>query len=105
MRQLHLLYHPKVSESITSYPREGDNIVTKIRYDGERVFVNESQYFDSIPEGVWNFYVGGYQPAQKWLKDRRGHQLDFEDIVHYQRIIVALAETVRIMVEIGEIDL
>lgn len=55
-----------------------------------------------MPEAVWNFYIGGYQPAQKWLKDRKGRPLGYEDILHYQRIVVALAETGRI---IGEIDM
>ncbi|MEB2780410.1 type ISP restriction/modification enzyme [Algoriphagus sp. C2-6-M1] len=66
-----------------------------------RVYINAEQYFDSVPEVAWNFYIGGYQPAQKWLKDRKGRVLDFEDIMHYQRIIKALTETDRVM---GEID-
>jgi hypothetical protein len=66
-----------------------------------RVYINSEQYFDSVPEVAWNFYIGGYQPAQKWLKDRKGRILDFEDIMHYQRIIKALVETARVM---GEID-
>ncbi len=45
----------------------------------------------------WAFYIGGYQPAQKWLKDRKGRTLDFEDVQHYQRILKILAETNRIM--------
>ncbi|MFN4000472.1 type ISP restriction/modification enzyme [Algoriphagus sp.] len=66
-----------------------------------RVYINSEQYFDTVPEIAWNFYIGGYQPAQKWLKDRKGRVLDFEDIMHYQRIIKALTETDRVM---GEID-
>ncbi|WP_343852828.1 type ISP restriction/modification enzyme, partial [Algoriphagus jejuensis] len=65
-----------------------------------RVYINDIQYFDSVPELAWNFYIGGYQPAQKWLKDRKGRVLDFEDIMHYQRIIKALTETERVMKEI-----
>jgi hypothetical protein len=66
-----------------------------------RVYINTEQYFDKVPEVAWNFYIGGYQPAQKWLKDRKGRTLEFEDILHYQKIIKALTETDRIM---GEID-
>jgi predicted helicase len=66
-----------------------------------KVFINSEQYFDKVPEVAWNFYIGGYQPAQKWLKDRKGRTLEFEDILHYQKIIKALTETDRIM---GEID-
>lgn len=65
-----------------------------------RVYINSEQYFDSVPELAWNFYIGGYQPAQKWLKDRKGRTLDFQDILHYQKIIKALVETDRVMREI-----
>ena len=69
-----------------------------------KVYINESQYFANVPEVAWNFYIGGYQPAQKWLKDRKGRELTTEDIFHYQKIIVALSETNRIMKEIDKID-
>ena len=68
-----------------------------------KVFINETQYFENVPEIAWNFHIGGYQPAQKWLKDRKGNTLNFEDIFHYQKIIVALTETDRIMKEIDVI--
>ena len=102
IRQIHLLESPVVEKYITQYPEDGDNVVGKIKYEGERVHINENQYFDNVPETAWNFYIGGYQPAQKWLKDRKDRVLDFEDILHYQKIIVALTETSRLM---GEIDL
>jgi len=61
-------------------------------------------YFDKVSQIAWEFYIGGYQPAQKWLKDRRGRELSFEDILHYQKIIVALTETERIMKEIDTVN-
>jgi very-short-patch-repair endonuclease len=70
-----------------------------------KVYINETQHFDNVPEVAWNFYIGGYQPAQKWLKDRKGRKLEFDDIAHYQKIIVALTETDRIMKEINEIEI
>lgn len=63
------------------------------------------QYFAQVPEVAWNFYIGGYQPAQKWLKDRKGRTLSMDDIFHYQKIIVALAETDRLMKEIDQIEI
>jgi hypothetical protein len=57
-----------------------------------------------VPEVSWNFYIGGYQPAQKWLKDRKDRTLTFDDIMHYQKIIVALKETYRLMTEIDKVD-
>jgi len=61
-------------------------------------------YFDKVPIIAWEFFIGGYQPAQKWLKDRYGRTLSYEDILHYQKIIVALTETDRIMKEIDKIE-
>jgi hypothetical protein len=65
-----------------------------------RVFINADQFFDNVPEIAWNFQIGGYQPAQKWLKDRKGRALGFDDVRHYAKIIKILAETDRIMKEI-----
>ena len=67
------------------------------------MYINENQYFDNVPATAWEFYIGGYQPAQKWLKDRRDRKLTFEEINHYQKIIVALSETDRLMKEIDKI--
>jgi len=100
IRQIHLLESPTVENYITQYPIDGDNVVIKPNYQNGKVYINETQYFDNVPVTVWNFYIGGYQPAQKWLKDRKDRKLEFEDILHYQKIIVALSETDRIMKEI-----
>jgi predicted helicase len=105
IRQIHLLESPIVEKYITRYPIDGDNMVTKTKFEGNKVYINDSQFFDSVPELAWNFYIGGYQPAQKWLKDRKGRKLEFEDILHYQKIIVALSETGRIMEDIGKIEI
>ena len=59
--------------------------------------------FEGVPPEVWDFQVGGYQPCQKWLKDRAGRKLSYDDLTHYQRIVVALRETIRIMGEIDEV--
>ncbi len=103
IRLLHLLESPKLSKFITSYPINGDNIVEKPEYKDGKVYINPQQYFDFVPEIAWNFYIGGYQPAQKWLKDRKSSALSFEDLMHYQKIIVALTETARLMQEIDDI--
>jgi hypothetical protein len=90
---------------------DGDNVVGKPRFistspnEHGKVYINESQYFDNVPKVAWEFYIGGYQPAQKWLKDRKNRKLEFEDILHYQKIIVALSETDRLMKEIDKIEI
>jgi hypothetical protein len=74
-----------------------------LKYENGNVFINETQYFESVPEVAWNFYIGGYQPAQKWLKDRKDRELQPNDIFHYLKIIVALSETDRLMKEIDKV--
>ncbi|CAD5957111.1 type ISP restriction/modification enzyme [Planktothrix agardhii] len=103
IRQIHLLESPTVEKYITQYPMDGDNIVTKPKYQDGKVYINNTQYFNFVPEIAWNFYIGGYQPAQKWLKDRKDRKLEIEDIFHYQKIIVALTETDKLMKEIDKI--
>jgi predicted helicase len=101
LRWLHLLESPKVEEYITTFPVAGSGKVEKVSYVDGRVYINALQYFWDVPEVAWNHYIGGYQPAQKWLKDRKGRTLTWEDISHYQSMIVALTETSRVM---GEVD-
>ena len=104
IRQIHLLESATVDKYITQYPMDGDNIVVKPVYQNNKVYINDTQYFDKVPQIAWDFYIGGYQPAQKWLKDRKGRKLEFDDILHYQKIIVALFETDRLMKEIVKIE-
>jgi predicted helicase len=116
LRKYHLMEHDKSNKLITKFPVSGSNVVsnrlTKTDpgfklIDKEkklgRVWINEEQYFDNVPELAWNFYIGGYQPAQKWVKDRRDRKLSYDEIEHYQKIIVALVNTDRIMKEIDEV--
>jgi len=102
LRLLHLMESPKLGKLITKYPVSGSNEVEKPRYEDGKVWINKEQHFDSVPEDAWNFPIGGYEPAQKWLKDRKGRVLDSDDILHYQKMIVALVETGKLMEEIDK---
>jgi type I restriction-modification system DNA methylase subunit len=104
LRELHLLESPKLSHLITTYPVAGSNVVEATKYQDGNVYINKDQYFGGVPEIAWNFWVGGYQPAQKWLKDRKGRALSNGDIEQYQKMIVALVETSKVMREIDVID-
>jgi predicted helicase len=105
LRQIHLLESPIVNNFITIYPINGSNEVAKLKYEDGKVWINLDQYFDHVPQVAWEFFIGGYQPAQKWLKDRKGRVLSYEDIQHYQKIIVSLTETDRLMKEIDKIEI
>ncbi len=99
LRRLHLMEGLPNSTGVL-FPQAGTLQVDCLRWEQNRVYINGEQYFEGVPESAWNFYIGGYQPAQKWLKDRKGMTLDFEDVRHYQRIIYVLLQTERIMQEI-----
>ena len=103
MVALHLLESPKVEEFLTEWPVKGDNEVEKVQFTEKdnRVWINKTQYFRGVPKAVWAFDVGGYQVCHKWLRDRKGRKLTYDDTQHYQKIVVALNETIRLM---GEID-
>jgi len=102
LRLLHLLESQKLNKYITTYSITGSDIIEKVEYKNGNVYINSEQYFGNVPESTWNFYIGGYQPAQKWLKDRKGKTLTNEDIEHYQKMIVSLSETEKIMKKIDE---
>ena len=105
LRRLHLMETPAIGDTPFSFdgspPEEQDCMVDKVRYENNRVYINgkagSGQYFDNVPMIAWEFYIGGYQPAQKWLKDRKGRTLSWDDIRHYQKIIKILMETDRVM--------
>lgn len=101
---LHLM--EKQGKKMTGYPVTGDSAVENVRYvepqceAGGRVWINATQYFDNVPKDVWEFHVGGYQVCAKWLKDRKGRKLTYDDLTHYQQIVSALTETIRLMNDI-----
>ncbi|MCL2824800.1 MAG: hypothetical protein FWD57_12490, partial [Polyangiaceae bacterium] len=100
LRRLHLMEDSAVG--IAQYPFEGEGhcVVVKPRFVDGCVWINASQYFAGVPLVAWEFPIGGYLPAQRWLKDRKGRVLGSGDVRHYSRIIRVLAETCRIMHEI-----
>ncbi|WP_295682159.1 type ISP restriction/modification enzyme [uncultured Fibrobacter sp.] len=111
LRKLHLM--EEIPPQATSFDIEGDNTVSEIRFEKEipdqvgddisgKVYINKTQYFANVPELAWNFYIGGYQPAQKWLKDRKNRTLTYDDISHYRKIIAILIETHKLMQKLDE---
>jgi predicted helicase len=99
---LHLMESPVLNNLITKYPVAGSNLVERVGYDEntQRVHINKGQYFEGVEPAIWNFHIGGYQVCQKWLKDRKGRILSYDELTHYQKVVVALKETIRLMAEI-----
>ena len=107
MRRLHLMEPAAIGEVANPFMgevEEGEesNLIASgfPKWEQGHVWINQHQYFEDVPETAWNFHIGGYQPAQKWLKDRKGRKLAFADFQHYQRIVKILLETDLIMREI-----
>ncbi|WP_377476370.1 MAG: N-6 DNA methylase [Microcoleus anatoxicus] len=104
---LHLMKSKKLNKVITKYPVSGDNAVTQVTYNESewRVYINKQQYFQGIFPEVWAFKIGGYQVLDKWLKDRKkaNRSLSFDEVLHYQRVVVAMKETMQIMAEIDDV--
>ena len=82
---------------------DGDDVINKIKCRNGKVYINDAQHFANVPAVVRGFLIGGHQPTQKWLKDRRELRLEFNAILHYQKIIVALTKTDRLMKEIDKV--
>ena len=102
LRMLHLLEPQKINDLVTTYPESGSDTVEVIEFKDANVYINENQYFGNVPEAAWEFWIGGYQPAKKWLKDRKGQTLTNEDLEHYQKMIVSIIGTYQIMKEIDK---
>lgn len=105
LRELHLMH--SIPAPTVRFPYDGNNAVDYLRWEWNKddgysgnLWINEAQCFEGIPAEAWNMYIGGYQPAQKWLKDRRSRTLSYDDIQHYEKIIAVLVETAHIMQQI-----
>jgi predicted helicase len=105
MAEYHLLESQRENSSIAIYSGVAHPEMEKVSYASDTVWLDKGQTrgFTRVPETVWNFHIGGYQVCEKWLKDRKGRTLSNDDIAHYQKIVVALNETIRLMKEIDEV--
>ena len=100
---IHLLKSSLLDKTSSRFKGEGElNLVKKIVYSPKekRVFINEKQYFENIEPEVWNYFIGGYQVLNKWLKDRKGKYLNDEEVKNYIKIIEAIKNTIKIQKEI-----
>jgi predicted helicase len=102
---LHLLESPIINKPVTEFVGAKNTEVDKVTWSKDTVWIDKAQTtgFKGVQEKVWNFHIGGYQVCEKWLKDRKGRKLTKEDIEHYQKIVVAISETIRLMAEIDKV--
>ncbi len=96
LTKLHLLRDPSLNVFAVKFEGEGNNKVEKVSYKDEKVHINKNQYFSPIEKNVWEYRIGGYQVLKKWLSDRKGRNLSYEEIKTYLKIVKAIEKTLRI---------
>ena len=103
LADLHLLKSEELNDTISAFPIEGSKKVEKPKYENEKVWINEEQYFNEVKEEVWLYQIGGYQVCEKWLKDRKGRILSTEEMKNYCKIVTALSATIKLQKEIDKL--
>lgn len=102
LADLHLLQSNDLAKAISKFPFTKINKVEKLKYEDDKVWINNEQYFDGVKENVWKYQIGGYQVCEKWLKDRQGRTLTVEEIQTYCKIVTALTKTIELQIEIDK---
>lgn len=100
---LHLLKSSELDSQSARFQGKGNNKVEKLRYEREKLFINNDQYFEGIEPEVWEYQIGGYQVCDKWLKDRKGRTLSLDEIKHYCMIVTAIQKTIKFQKAINDI--
>ena len=105
LREIHLMKDCDKWNARRRFPcmGEGSDTLEYRRWKNGKIYINETQYFDNVPQAVWKFYIGGYQVADKWLKDRINTDISYNEIVHYQNILYSIEGTIHLMKEIDDI--
>lgn len=105
LHHLHLMDNTVTWNAKSQFPFKGNgsSIIVKPQWKDGKVYINKENYYDNVPEEIWQYYIGGYQIAEKWLKDRKGTELDFNAIIHYSNILYVLKQTIFLSKEIDKI--
>jgi predicted helicase len=103
---LQLMKSTILNETTSQFSNNGGGCIIDAGHpkheNGKVVINNQKDGFMDVPEAVWNFHIGSYQVCHKWLKDRKGRTLSQDDIEHYQKIVVALEQSIDLMAKIDE---
>ncbi len=105
LRKLHLMKDCNKWNAMQQYPclGSGTDKIEERTWRNNRIYINKTQYYDNVPEEVWNFHIGGYQVAEKWLKDHKNKDLSLCDVEHYSNILYAIKHTIKVMEDIDSI--
>ena len=102
---LHILKSEELINPIAKFQGQGENVIEKLTYSESqnRVYINNTQYFEGVTQEIWNYHIGGYQILSKWLRYRRGRKLPLEDIEHFCKVVTAIKRTIEIQEELDDI--
>lgn len=100
---IHLFKSQDLEKPVAKYFGKGDNIVKKLEFNDEKIWINESNYFSPVSEIIYNKKIGLYQVCHKWLKDRKGKELTLDEVQTYCKIVTALEKTIEIQKQIDEV--
>jgi len=106
LADLHLLKADVLDEPSVRLDGEDGNEIEKRKWKDNQLWINANQYFAPVPEQAWQYYFGGYQVADKWLKDRQNRsnaRLTKEEVKTYCQMITAIMHTIIIQKEIGRL--
>jgi len=100
----HLMRAPVSANPAVKYPEAGSHKVEKVRHDekNRRVYINKTQFFAGVPKDDWDFFIGGYQVLDKWLKSRMNRVLSAEEVQHYQRLVAVIQKTRQLMKKVDD---
>jgi len=103
--ELHLLESAELDHPLAKFQGKGDNKAEKLQFDEKekRVYFNQTQYFEGVTKDIWQYYIGGYQVCEKWLKERKDKRLSLDDVKHYCKIVTSLQRTIEIQKSIDDV--
>jgi len=92
-------------KNLGNYKGEGNDIVLKTELKIEKIdnetkyklYINKTQYFETVTEEIYNFQIGGYQVLDKYLKDRKNIKLDLNEVENIENIVKVISFTINQM--------
>jgi len=103
LSELHLLSSKKLENPNIKFPIEKKRKIEKVEHNDEKIWINDEQYFTAVSEEIWNYKIGGFRICEKWLKERRGRILSFEESELFKQIILSITLTIKIQNDIDKL--
>lgn len=90
--------------STVKFDVEGSNEVRQVKYVNGKIYINNEQFFDGIPEVAWHYRIGCYNVLEKWLKSRKNRKLGGTEVEKFIQIVELINSTLNCVKEIDKIE-